>query len=1641
MPVINGMAIFSGLTIDKAGHPYYLSFSVQSPFEVNELTSSPFTVAPGVAVTVHVDTEPSGAHGGMPFTTQPIVSVRDAGGNVVTMDNNREPYSRLRVTLSNNPEDADVTTDNFETTIVEERLVGGFVNFTGKGLAVSALGVGYVMRFTATMQSIDGDPYVVHGDSLPFDVGLGDPAGLFVVRAISGAFDSGVPFTQGPILELRDAGGNVITTDDTTTVTATLLNPPTHFDLEGTTAIRVQMGVAYFLDLSRAAGGHGYIVQFATSEGAFATNTTFNVGSSSEFEIMALDREAGDMFGAAASVFGDTAFIGAPFEDSPILETQRVTSHGTEAVLRREIQHVRTSAIHVLEIQTMRTCGSGGGSLSGYFTLSWNGLGTTRPLAHNIHPNVLAAYIMSDIPDVGTISASNVRHYDCDVVDAYDWLLTFETLKGEIPEFTADINGDSGGTFTYGGVEYAALNASSNATNVTLTVGTHSQSPTLSGTFRLSVGGDRTPRGDAVAVNETGDIPFDAPAELLKQAIEDAVPLEGAEKDAFDVIVRVSEPDEQLGRTWSVTFPSSHSAYTWKELEVVGAGDTLLGYGSKGTVTTVQEGASPLRGSFQFWFRGFGSSVSVPWDASASDVENALESLPHINDVAVSHDGAFTAEGGTSWIVTFIETQSLDEYGNFQVDGVGNLPPLLAAIGNLTGSGARVEVQYAEGVDHVDTMQCAYSTSVEGPQCNLLSVDAYLEENERPQMGKFGHETGAVYVFERKAHHWTQSLKLVPEEVNSYDHFGHSVDVDVSVRQDLSTEGVAIVGAPHAEFRGVKEIQSIACLSDSGTFALLFRSARTSQLAFNIAKADLEAAIESLRTVDDVDVEYYDSNGDPIADASTGLCTTTPGGVVAEITFISPYDGDLPDFEWDVDGIHDTIEPTLVDSTAAEVHGYRPGSIVVAEVREGTTRAKITGDSGYTVGAAFIYRETAPGVWSKEARMFASDGVAGDTFGHDVAVYQETAVVTAPLKSRDGFNTSGAAYVFRADGAVGRAGEWLQSQVLVPPDPEENEQFGHAVAFHENTIVVSAMNFGGGAGRVLVWRREDNQPSFEFVHYQTIEASGSNAAYNFGCSVAVHSNTLVVGEQGATTSFDNAGNVHVYTRRTEHNNFYSQSLINPNNARHFQRFGHKVAVENDVLVAVAMEEFRGTRKSRLPVQSVVTTASDAIGGYFKLEWGIDATTPSLEHNISAEEMAYQLMKSLSTGIVVVSRKGPDTQGGYSWTVTFAEHAHKNILPLRVNSTELLTGTDAQVSVEIINEIMPNIRGAAHVFKRRGETWTEHAVMSPFFSQNGDLFGSALGISGQYAVVGAPNRDSVVSGMNAGSAIVYNLGFLNVKFEHSEYYAGEDEGSINITLKVCDGDGSCPIPNFGNFYLGFTTQDGTALGNHDCLLASVNTTECLWKPSDDDTGRTYGTYDFDAESDYAPTSGEVYVTTSEDDLQEQFVITNDMLHESPDEYFSVVIRMPGIEPVRNGELWTDVYIEDDGDGGVGVDGYVEMLHGTNSTNFGAASAIHERYAIVGSPFEDEMKGSAYVYHEVSGVWTLVSKITSPNPIEGGRFGISVDADEDRFIIGAPGEDPPTAYVLRLDESSNLIEGQLQVGGGRLPLPRVFKVLQE
>lgn len=193
---VQGVAAFSGCAIDKAGSGYTLSAAAPG---LPTAASGVFAITAGTPTHLAFLAEPGGGTGGLPWTTQPIVALQDAGGNTVTTGG-----LTVALALTANPAGGTFACNAGLTRLTQ----AGVATFTG--CTIDRAGAGY--QLTATLLG-GGEADAL---STTFNVLTGPPARL-VFETSPGGGTGGVAWTVQPVVTVADAGGNA--TSAATTVT------------------------------------------------------------------------------------------------------------------------------------------------------------------------------------------------------------------------------------------------------------------------------------------------------------------------------------------------------------------------------------------------------------------------------------------------------------------------------------------------------------------------------------------------------------------------------------------------------------------------------------------------------------------------------------------------------------------------------------------------------------------------------------------------------------------------------------------------------------------------------------------------------------------------------------------------------------------------------------------------------------------------------------------------------------------------------------------------------------------------------------------------------------------------------------------------------------------------------------------------------------------------------------------------------------------------------------------------------------------------------------------------------------------------------------------------------------------------------
>jgi len=277
-------------------------------------------------------------------------------------------------------------------------------------------------------------------------------------------------------------------------------------------------------------------------------------------------------------------------------------------------------------------------------------------------------------------------------------------------------------------------------------------------------------------------------------------------------------------------------------------------------------------------------------------------------------------------------------------------------------------------------------------------------------------------------------------------------------------------------------------------------------------------------------------------------------------------------------------------------------TIVVGASREDSVATGVNGDqadnSMFNSGAAYVFVRNGS-TWTQQAYLKASNSGWQDGFGVSVAVWGSTIAVgsfgeASAATEVDGDQAdnnmpgAGAVYVFERTGST-----WNQQAYVKATNTNWGDNFGSSVSLWDHTLAVGARN-EDSASTGVNGDQESNQAllsgaAYIYVRDGTawtrqayIKASNTGAGDEFGQSIALSHDTLVVGAANeasnatgvggdeADDSAADSGAAYVFVR--EGVSWSQQAYLKASNTDAGDAFAVSVSVSDDVIAIGAYRE-------------------------------------------------------------------------------------------------------------------------------------------------------------------------------------------------------------------------------------------------------------------------------------------------------------------------------------------------------------------------------------------------------------------------------------------------------------------------------------
>lgn len=361
----------------------------------------------------------------------------------------------------------------------------------------------------------------------------------------------------------------------------------------------------------------------------------------------------------------------------------------------------------------------------------------------------------------------------------------------------------------------------------------------------------------------------------------------------------------------------------------------------------------------------------------------------------------------------------------------------------------------------------------------------------------------------------------------------------------------------------------------------------------------------------------------------------------------------------------------------------------------------------------------------------ADDGLAGDKLGTSVAVSGNFAIAGAPYDDNNSVD-QGAAYVYYYDGS-----NWVQQQKLTAIDGAAGDNFGSSVSISGNYIVVGVPGDDTSpyvnVGSVYIFFYNGNT----WVQQQKIIPSGSTGNDQAGNSVCIDGNRLIVGAYQADVivANDNRGAAYIYQYNGLNWGFIQKLTASDGNLHDW--FGYSVSIEGNKAVVGAFQD-DGAQQDQ---------GSAYIFSFNVTTW---VEYQKLNSSNAAAFGHFGCSVSISGNWVIIGAPDEITPYGNADGATYCYYFNGALWVMQQRITaDDQSNAAANFGVSVIISgnyaiigadhffVSGEDRGAAHIYQNIGGGWKPLQKITDPGGLAGDDFGFSCGLDDKRFLIGAP----------------------------------------------------------------------------------------------------------------------------------------------------------------------------------------------------------------------------------------------------------------------------------------------------------------
>ena len=725
-------------------------------------------------------------------------------------------------------------------------------------------------------------------------------------------------------------------------------------------------------------------------------------------------------------------------------------------------------------------------------------------------------------------------------------------------------------------------------------------------------------------------------------------------------------------------------------------------------------------------------------------------------------------------------------------------------------------------------------------------------------------------------------------------------------------------------------------------------------------------------------------------------------------------------------GISNVVEDTTpqlggnLDLNGKTINGT--GNMNVTGIVTSTTLS-LSADSGVSarelsnIGSANIV----------QTKITGSNSVASDYFGFNVAI--GGTIIAAGAYGVDTVGSlGGAVYLLDLDGN--------QLGIITASDGAAEDRFGHSVAIGGTIIAVSSYlrDNPTNSGAVYIFDHKGNELGI-------ITASDGAASDQFGYSIDVGTNKIVVGAGWDDDGGERTGSAYLYDHKGE-----NEIKLNASDPGTYDYFGYDVGIGGTIVVVGAMYADEPTNSGAAYIfdldgnQLGIITASDAgADDYFGRTLAVGPTKIVIGANKDDDN-------GTDAGAVYVY----DHKGNNEVKITASDGAANDEfgnLAIAVN--------DKYIAVSAASDDDDGSgSGAAYIYDLDGNNEVKITTSDAYAGQ---YFPRTLSLSDDKLVGGVWSDDEVTD--NAGAVYIFDLDYSIIDNQTGNLVIRNSSSSKkNILLQatsgensiVCNDNSSVELYHDGTKKLETISTGATVTGDLYATTlygSGANLTGILVDLVDDTTPQLGGNLDLNSKTING--TGNINITgiatattfSLVDDKEIQLGDSQDLkvLHSTLNRI--VISASDGAASdlygndvaIGTSKIVIGAYLDDDG-GSASGSAYIYDHDGSNQVKitasdaaaddeFGKSVGIGGTIIVVGSKgvgLAATNAGKVYIF-DLSG--NQLGIVTASDGAVGDSLGLSVAVGTSKFVAGAPYDDDDgsasgSAYIFDHDGSNQV-----------------------